>query len=99
MNIKNFYFTYGTEGHPFYGGWSKIEAPTREIAIALFRLIHPDKTPGLVNCSSIYDEETFRKTSMWIRGNFGIHEHEVVSMQHIRVSEHAAAFLAGRDSK
>ena len=83
MKIQNFYFTYGTEGQAFYGGWTKIEAPSREIAVAIFRTIHPDKTPGLVNCSSIYDEKTFHKTSMWRHGNFGIHEHEVVLMQHI----------------
>lgn len=81
--MKNFYFTYGTEGHPFVGGWTKIEAPTRQIAVAIFRSIHPDKIEGLVNCCSIYDENEFHNTSMWSKGNFGVHEQEVVLMQHI----------------
>lgn len=81
--MKNYYFTYGTEGHPFVGGWTKIEAPSRQIAVAIFRAIHPDVLDGLVNCCSIYDEELFRQTSMWSKGNFGKHEQEVVLMQHI----------------
>lgn len=81
--MKNFYFTYGTEGHPFVGGWTKIEAPNRSIAVAIFRSIHPDVLPELVNCSSIYEEDEFRKTSMWTKGNFGKHEVEVVLMHHI----------------
>ena len=85
--IKNYYFTYGTEGHPFVGGWTKIEAPSRRAAVTIFRAIHPDVIPDLVNCSSIYDEEDFRKTSMWSKGNFGKHEQEVVLMQHIVIGE------------
>lgn len=81
--IKNYYFTYGTEGQPFYGGWTKIEAPSRESAIAIFRALHPDRTLGLLNCSSVYEEDDFHKTSMWCKGNFGVHEQEVILMQHI----------------
>ena len=83
--MKNFYFTYGTEGQPFYGGWTKIEAPNAKIACSIFRAIHPDKVEGLLNCCSMYTEEDFHKTSMWRHGNFGIHEHEVILMQHIVV--------------
>lgn len=81
--MENFYFTYGTNGHPFVGGWTKIEAPSREAAIAIFRAIHPDKYEGLLNCCSVYDQKEFCKTSMWREGNFGVHEHEVILMQHI----------------
>lgn len=79
--MKNYYFTYGTDGHPFVGGWTKIEAPNRQIAIDIFNSIHPKKSE-FVNCSSIYDEEEFHKTSMWRNGNYGKHEVEVVLMQH-----------------
>ncbi len=87
MEIKNFYFTYGSwEGFPYSNGWTKIEAPDRKSAVTIFRALHPDKTEGVVNCSSIYDEETFHKTEMWRTGNFGAHEVEVVLMQHITLA-------------
>ena len=84
--MRNYYFTYGSSiesGYPFVGGWTKIEAPSRRVAIEIFRSLHPDRHEGIVNCCSIYDEERFRETSMWSIGNFGVHEHEVVLMQHI----------------
>lgn len=84
MTIKNFYFTYGTsENYPYSNGWTKIEAPSRKVAVEIFREIHPDRTEGVVNCCSIYEEEEFKKTVMWREGNFGSHEVEVVLMQHI----------------
>lgn len=82
--IKNFYFTYGSgSDQPFQGGWTKIEAPTRKVACEIFRAFHPDRTEGILNCSSIYNEEDFRKTKMWSEGNFGLHEHEAILMQRI----------------
>ena len=87
MEMQNYYFTYGSSGQPFYGGWTKIGAPTRHIACELFRSIHPDKYEGCLNCSSVYDEISFRHTSMWRNGNFGYREHEIICMQHIIVPE------------
>ena len=59
--METFYFTYGTsENFPFQGGWSEVHAADRNQAVALFRREHPDKTPGLVNCSSIYTEKQFQ---------------------------------------
>ena len=60
--MAKFYFTYGTDGQPFFGGWTEVEAPDAHAACAAFRAYHPDKTEGLVNCSSIYDEEKFKLT-------------------------------------
>lgn len=80
--MATFYFTYGTEGQPFYGGWTKIIAPNREIACKVFRAFHPDRTDGLLNCCDVYDYEHFRKTEMAQRGNFGHRCHEVISLQH-----------------
>ena len=45
--MPKFYFTYGTEGQPFVGGWTEVEAPDGHAACAAFRACHPDKTEGL----------------------------------------------------
>lgn len=59
--METFYFTYGTDKNfPFQGGWTEIHAADRNQAVALFRREHPDRTPGLVNCSSIYTEKQFQ---------------------------------------
>lgn len=59
--METFYFTYGTDkGFPFQGGWTEIHAADRKQAVALFRREHPDRSPGLVNCSSIYTEKQFQ---------------------------------------
>lgn len=79
--MAKFYFTYGTEGQPFVGGWTEVEAPDRRVACDVFRAIHPDKTEGLLNCSSVYSEEQFSKTGMASRkGNFGSFCHEKISV-------------------
>ena len=59
-----YYFTYGTDGQPFVGGWTEVEAPNVNLACAAFRLAHPDKEPGILNCSSTYTEENFLKSCM-----------------------------------
>lgn len=79
--MPRFYFTYGTSGQPFVGGWSIVVAPDKHAACQIFRLIHPDKTPGILNCSSVYDEEQFAKTKMaGPEGNFGFRCHEVIAL-------------------
>ena len=77
-----FYFTYGTtDNMPFIGGWTEIEAPDRETACKVFRLFHPDKIKGLLNCSSVYTEEQFKKTDMsGADGNYHRHCHERISV-------------------
>ena len=59
-----YYFTYGTDGQPFVGGWTEVEAPTVNLACAAFRAVHPDKEPGILNCSSAYTEESFLGSCM-----------------------------------
>lgn len=79
--MPKFYFTYGLEGQPFVGGWSIVVAPDNYTARQIFRLIHPDKTPGFLNCADVYDEEQFRKTEMaGPKGNFGRRCHEVIAL-------------------
>ena len=73
--MARYFFTYGTEGQPFFGGWTEVDAPNGHAACAAFRAYHPDKTEGLVNCSSIYETEMYRKS------NFGFRCHEVIILQ------------------
>lgn len=79
--MPKFYFTYGTGGQPFFGGWTEVDAPDIHAACAAFRAYHPDKTEGLVNCSSIYDEEKFKQTEIYRKSNFGFRCHEVITLQ------------------
>jgi len=78
--MSKFYFTYGTSGHAFYGGWTEIEAPNRSLACTVFRMYHPDQTSGLLNCTSHYDEASFRNTRMFACGNFGFRCHEKITV-------------------
>lgn len=79
--MANFYFTYGGIGHPFYGGWTVVEAPNDQTAVSAFRAYHPDKHCGLLNCSGVYDEANFRKTGMAVKGNLGQHCHEIITIR------------------
>ena len=76
-----FYFTYGTGGQPFTGGWTEVEAPTRAAACMAFRAYHPDRIEGIVNCASIYSEEQFRQTEMYRIGNFGCRCQETITLR------------------
>lgn len=75
--MPKFYFTYGTDGQPFRGGWTEIEAPNANAACAVFRIFHPDKREGILDCAWVYSEEKFKRTEMaGPDGNFhqGCHE-------------------------
>lgn len=62
----NYYFTYGlAEHYPFRGGWTKVVADSRENAVRLFQIAHPDKNENMINCYFIYDEEGFKETEMF----------------------------------
>lgn len=79
--MPKYYFTYGTDGQPFVGGWTEIEAPDVHAACAVFRSFHPDKTPGILNCSSAYTEDNFLKSCMATPdGNFRRFCHERISV-------------------
>ena len=76
-----FYFTYGSDGQPFVGGWTEVEAEDIHAACAAFRVYHPDKNEGLLNCSSVYAEEQFERTEMFSSGNFGRRCHEIITLR------------------
>ena len=78
--MATYYFTYGTEGQPFIGGWTEIEAPDPETACAVFRIFHPDRYDAVLNCSSVYDEEYFLQSKMSKIGNLGAYCHERITL-------------------
>lgn len=78
--MEKFYFTYGTSGQPFVGGWTEVEAPNRKFACDTFRWFHPDKIQGILNCSSVYTEQEFKLTQMYAEGNFDKRCHEVIKL-------------------
>lgn len=78
MEQNRFYFTYGTEGHPFRGGWTIVVAKDRAEACRLFRAIHPDKVEGILNCCAVYTSDEFKRTSMYSKGNFGATDQEII---------------------
>lgn len=82
--MANFYFTYGSEGHPFPGGWTVVEAPDARAACAAFRAYHPDRYSGLLNCCEMYSEEGFRDTAMsGPGGNLGYRCHEKITLRRV----------------
>ena len=79
--MARFIFTYGSEGQPFCGGWTEIEAPNEDMAIGAFRLVHPCKHGDFLNCSSIYTVEEFLKTKMAKYGNLGHYGLEKITLE------------------
>lgn len=66
--MNHYYFTYGSDGQPFCGGWTDVIAPDMESACGAFRVFHPDVTYGLLNCCAVYTEEQFKETCMYRSG-------------------------------
>lgn len=88
--MDRFYFTYGQdERQPFIGGWTEVEAPDMDAAIAAFRVYHPDRDDaGFVNCAGIYPEAEFARTKMGRDGNnFGVGCREVITLSRELVNE------------
>jgi len=80
--VERVYFTYGTSGYPFCGGWTVVKAESMEMACSLFRVHHPDKISGLLNCADVYTEEQFKRTEMaGPKGNFNRFCHEVITLR------------------
>ena len=67
-----YYFTFGTDGHPFDGGWIEVVANDQIEAEHFFKKQYPNpRNRELLNCAGIYTEREFKRTSMYIKGNFG----------------------------
>ena len=83
--MAKFIFTYGSEGQPFYGGWTEVQADDMELAEAAFRIFHPSKD-GFLNCCSVYTEDEFKRTRMaGPKGNLGHFCHEKIDLRSTKV--------------
>lgn len=78
--MPKFYFTFGEyKPFPYQNGWVEVEAPTKSAAIKTFKEKYPNpRNENVVNCSFIYNEEEFNKTSMAKYGNYGVYCHETL---------------------
>lgn len=74
-----FYFTYGSSGMAYKGGWTEVEAPSRATAMQAFSAFHR-AVNGITACSDIYTESEFRKTGMLDSGNFGAKTREKITI-------------------
>ncbi len=79
--MAKFFFTYGTSGQPFVGGWTEVEAPSARAAAFAFRAFHPDKVDGLLNCSDMYPQAIFERTEMFQHENLGHRCHETIILR------------------
>jgi len=61
-NQKTYYYTFGTDDtQPYQKGWVEVQAENRLQSDFLFRMRHPDRYPGALNCASVYDQEQFKR--------------------------------------
>lgn len=59
-----YYFTYGTDGQPFVGGWTEVEAPTVNLACAAVPRCPPRQGARHSELRSAYTEESFLGSCM-----------------------------------
>lgn len=78
MSKQKFYYTFGSEGQPYDGGWVEIIAEDFHEADKLFNKRYGCSPGGFIRCAGRYTEETFKKTSMYKRGNFGSFCHDTL---------------------
>lgn len=79
--MPKFYFTFGCDHSPYHDGWVVVKASDERSARAAFAAYFPCKTPGILACAFVYDEETFKSHSMFEKGNFGARCHAVIEMR------------------
>lgn len=82
--MLKFFFTYGSEGHDYEGGWTEITAPCMDDAVALFRGLHP--SDDCLRCAGVYTAKEFYNTRMYKSeaGNFGHRCWESISLRRTR---------------
>lgn len=82
--MAKFYFTYGSEGYDYVGGWTEVtvDAPNDyDAAISAFNIVHPKADDECIRCAFIYTENEFKRTSMYEKGNLGSFCHEVIEFK------------------
>lgn len=77
---NDYYFTFGSdEVYPFQNGWIVITAEDEMQARMIFKALYPGETPdSLLRFAFVYDEESWKKTSMYKNGEnlgYGCHRH------------------------
>ena len=85
--MQNYYFTYGSEGNPFKGGWTRVRADSLYTAVTAFQIYHPDRVPYILNCAHVYTEEEFKRTTMFRNGNLGEYCHEIIDLYRSVITE------------
>lgn len=92
--MQKFYFTYGNnETQPFKGGWTEVVAEDIEKAVDAYTYFHPLRD-GLITCSSIYNEDDFKKTKMFTEGNRGHKCQERIVLERSLDSERCAISIS-----
>lgn len=79
--MHKYYFTFGSSGQIFRGGWVEIHAIDVADAQRKFIDYYGDKARaknGLLRYCDYYSEEAFKATVMYEHGNFGERCHEVI---------------------
>lgn len=88
--MNKYYFTFGSEGHPYVGGWITIEADNMELATQIFRILYPDKNNGFLRYAFRYTEDEFKRTIMYEKGsNLGAACHCEIKLEIKKTAEPA----------
>lgn len=77
---EEYFFIYASNAnrYPYSAGCTRVIAPNREAAEAVFRIYHPDFFPDLMSCAAVYAGDEFRMTNIFGTGNYGEYEHETL---------------------
>lgn len=77
--MNKYYMTYGTcDSMPFIGGWSLVYAESESEARKKHLDRHGLSDSGCLNFAFSYSEDEFIESKMYIEGNHGNFEHEVI---------------------
>lgn len=84
--MKSYYFTFGCNAkHPFKGGWIIIKAKNKKNAEKVFGLYFSDKSDfGECKYSMIYSENEFKRTQMYLNGNYGKRCHGIIEFKRFK---------------
>lgn len=96
--MSKYYFTFGSEGQPYKGGWLIIEADNIMIAMGIYRAIYPNKDGDILNCADVYTESEFKRTRMYKNNdNLGSACHCEISLKIKKTAERE--LISGQNSK
>lgn len=79
--MRAYYFTFGSSGQIYEGGWIRILAYNLKEAQRKFKKRYGSEAVddiGLLRYAGSYTEEEFKKDDMFREGNFGAFLHETL---------------------